>query len=399
MTTDAAPTPSAAKPTGRNSHPIPLRALLIIPGGISLLVGLNAALQLLGLPAPIALDRLPDVHGLLMTLGFVGTLITLERSVAYGKAIGYLPPAFIGAGGLLLISPAPIKVAHILLLAGTLGLCLLYLPLWRRNRDEAVLIQAVGAVMAAVAPALLIAGFGVNTLLPWLAGLVILTIGGERLELARMVMGKNASAVLVTMSGAFLSAAIVSLMWPLVGYPLLGAVLLIMTVWLAFHDVAKRTINAKGAVRFMAACMLAGYFWLALAGAVWVTGPAFDGERYDAVIHGIFVGFTMSMIMAHATVILPAVIRRPLPYRLSMWWAAGVVHVGLIIRIWIGDGLMVAIAHQIGGLLNVIGLLAFFIIAAWSAISGPPARSARSPQLARSNPAEPSGASSHGEIK
>lgn len=399
MTTDAAANPVAAKPTGAKTRPVPLRAFLIIPGGVSLLAGLNAALQLLGLPAPVSLARLPDVHGLLMTLGFVGTLITLERSVAYGKVVGYVPPLFIGVGGLLLISPAPVKIAHILLLAGSVGLCFLYLPLWRRNRDEAVLIQAIGAVMAAIAPALLLAGFGVNTLLPWLGGFVILTIGGERLELARMAMGKNASTILVTISGAFLAAAIVSLLWPLIGYPLLGATLLIMTAWLAFHDVAKRTINATGAVRFMAACMLAGYFWLALAGIVWMTGPAFSGERYDAVIHGIFIGFTMSMIMAHATVILPAVIRRPLPYRTSMWRAAAVVHVGLVIRVWIGDGLIIPMAHQLGGLLNVVGLLAFFIIAAWSAISGPPAKPARSSQLASTSPAEPSGASSHGEIK
>ena len=383
MTSPAGPkAPAATRPTGANTRPIPLRALLIIPGGICLLAGLNAALQLIGMPAPVNLARLPDVHGLLMTLGFVGTLIALERSVAYGKLVGYLPPVFLGVGGLLLISPVPVGVAHVLFLAGMVGLSLLYIPLWLRNRDEAVLIQSLGAAMAAVAPALLVAGVGVNTLLPWLGGFVILTIGGERLELARMAMGPKASPTLVAMSGAYLTAAIIALMWPLVGYPLLGAVLLIMTGWLAFHDVASKTIRAKGAIKFMAACMLAAYFWLALAGAVWLVGPAFEGERYDAVIHAIFIGYTMSMIMAHATVILPAVIRRPLPYRTIMWSAAGVVHVGLVLRVWVGDGLMVPLAHQMGGFLNVIGLLAFFIIAGWSAVSGPPPKPARSPKPA-----------------
>lgn len=395
ITPQGATSPAATKPTGANTRPIPLRALLIVPGGISLLAGLNAALQLIGMPAPLNLARLPDVHGLLMTLGFVGTLIALERSVAYGKLIGYLPPVFLGLGGLLLISPAPVKVAHVLFLAGMVALSLLYIPLWLRNRDEAVLIQALGAVMAAVAPALLVAGVGVNTLLPWLGGFVILTIGGERLELARMAMGPKASPTLVGMSGAFLTAAIIAMMWPLVGYPLLGAVLLTMTGWLAFHDVASKTIKAKGPIKFMAACMLAAYFWLALAGAVWLVGPAFEGVRYDAVIHAIFIGYTMSMIMAHATVILPAVIRRPLPYRTIMWSAAGVVHVGLVLRVWVGDGLMIPVAHQLGGFLNVIGLLAFFIIAAWSAVSGPPPKPVREPAI----PSPISSASSIGVSK
>jgi len=40
-----------------------------------------------------------------------------------------------------------------------------------------------------------------------------------------------------------------------------------------------------------------------------------DGGGYDAVVHAIFLGFVISMVMAHAPVILPAVLRRPLPYR------------------------------------------------------------------------------------
>ena len=42
-----------------------------------------------------------------------------------------------------------------------------------------------------------------------------------------------------------------------------------LVAWLATHDVARRTVRSRGLVRFMAASMLAGYFWLAVAGAVW----------------------------------------------------------------------------------------------------------------------------------
>ena len=47
------------------------------------------------------------------------------------------------------------------------------------------------------------------------------------------------------------------------------------------HDVARRTVRATGLARFAALAMLAGYAWLALAGAVWLVGPP-DGAAYDA---------------------------------------------------------------------------------------------------------------------
>src|SRR5680860_1905526 len=45
--------------------------------------------------------------------------------------------------------------------------------------DDSVLVQTLGAVL------------GVGALLPWLVGLIVPTIGGERLELARIAMGRT----------------------------------------------------------------------------------------------------------------------------------------------------------------------------------------------------------------
>ncbi|BFO21058.1 hypothetical protein SHKM778_74460 [Streptomyces sp. KM77-8] len=43
-------------------------------------------------------------------------------------------------------------------------------------------------------------------------------------------------------------------------------------------------------------------------------------------MHAVFLGFVMSMIMAHAPVILPAVLRRPLPYHPGLALAAWLLH-------------------------------------------------------------------------
>ncbi|QLQ10175.1 MAG: hypothetical protein HZY75_07005 [Nocardioidaceae bacterium] len=333
---------SATSPLTRSSsgRPALLRLVLLLPAGVALLAGLDAAAMLLDVPAPIRLDRLPDVHGVLMVLGFVGTLIALERAVALGHRLGYLAPGLLGLGGLFLISPAPIEIGQALLVAGAVALIGVYLPLWRRQRDEAVLVQIIGAAAGLGAAMLWLGGVAVPELLGWLASFVILTIAGERLELARLAMGPRAGTIMVALSHCLLAALVATLLWPEIGTVLLGLVVLGMTGWLAQHDIARATIRQSGFPRYAAGCMLAGYAWLAIAGGIWLLGgPVADGVRYDAVVHAVFLGFTFSMIMAHAPVILPAVLRRPLPYHPALIGPVVLLHGSLVLRLWAGDGL------------------------------------------------------------
>jgi hypothetical protein len=359
---------AAAAPAGGRRRPSALRrAAFLLPAGVALLAGLDAALLLLGLPAPVRGDRLPEVHGVLMVLGFVGTVIALERAVALRRPAGFAGPALLGVGGLLLLTPLPLRVGQALLAAGAAALIGVYAALWRRQRDESVLVQALGAVLAAGGALLWLGGVPVPVLLPWLVGFVVLTIGGERLELARIAMGPRAGQTLVLLAGGLIAGVLVSLLWPRPGLPLLGLALLALTGWLAAHDVARWTIRATGAPRFAAGCMLAGYAWLLVAGVLWlVGGTADDGPRYDAVIHSVFLGFTMSMIMAHAPSILPAVLRVPLPYSPLMIAPAALLHLTLGLRVLGGDAYGSRVAWQAGGVGNEIALLLFVVTAVWS---------------------------------
>lgn len=364
MTLSARATPTRVGQSPRTA----LRAALLVPAGVALLAGIDAALILLDLPAPVTTARLPEVHGMVMVLGFLGTLIALERAVALGRTAGYAAPALLGAGGLLLLSPLPLAVGRSALLAGTAALIALYVPLWRRQGDDAVLVQGLGAVAATGGAVLWLGGAPVSTLLPWLVGFVVLTIAGERLELARIGMGPSAGPALVALASALVAAIVAALLWPVAGTALLGVVLIALTGWLASHDIARRTVRTTGLPRYTAWCLLAGYAWLAVAGAVWlVGGPAADGVRYDAVIHATFLGFAISMVMAHAPVILPAVLRRPLPYRPALYVPVGLLHGSLAVRLWLGDALDSQVAWVIGGVLNIVALLSFAAVAAWSA--------------------------------
>ena len=345
------------------------RAVFLLPAGIAMFAGLDAALMLLGLAAPVPGDQLPDVHGMLMVLGFVGTLVSLERAVALHRRAGFLAPALLGAGGLLLLSPLSLTVARTALLLGAAALVGVYIPLWRRQRDDAVLIQALGAVLAAGAATLWLGGVAMPSLLPWLAGFIVLTIAGERLELARLALGPSAGRTLVLLSCAVMAGVAASLLFPAPGTVLLGVALMALVGWLGPHDVARRTIRTTGLTRFMAAGMLSGYVWLAVAAAIWLLGgPALSGARYDAVIHAVFLGFAISMIMAHAPVILPAVLRRPLPYHPLLLVPLVLLHLSLALRLWVGDALGVPAAWQVGGVLNIVALLLFVVLAAHSSM-------------------------------
>jgi hypothetical protein len=348
-----------------------LRALYLVPGGVALLAGLDAALLLLGLPAPVQAERLPDVHGVLMVLGFVGTLVSLERSVALGRRWGYVAPAGLGLGGLALLSPLPTWVGGWLMTLGAAGLIAVYVPLWRRAPAAAVLVQAGGAVLATGAAVLWVGGVPVPDLLPWLVGYLVLTIAGERLELARVgLLDQRTESAATVIAGLVVVATVASLLWPTAGHPLLGASYLALTGWLVRHDVARRTIRSTGLPRSMAACLLAGYAWLAVTGAYWlIGGPAVDGPMYDLVIHSVFLGFVISMIMAHAPVILPAVLRRPLPYHPVMYVPAALLHASLVLRVVVGDVRGVHWAWQTGGVLNIVALLLFVLLAMWSVVT------------------------------
>ncbi|WP_204540782.1 hypothetical protein [Cellulosimicrobium cellulans] len=362
----------------------PFRGLLVLPAGVALLTGLATGLALLGLPSPVPAARVQDAHGLLMVLGFVGTLVTLERAVAVRRPVAYLAPAALGVGALALLAPLPRGVGQGLLVAGTLGLLVIYAVVWRRQPSVATAIQAAGAVLAVGGASLWAAGLAVPDLLPWLVGFVAWTVLGERVELARLEIDARTERAVLAGALVYVGAACLALLAPAPGYAVAGAALAASAVTLLRHDVARRTVRGRGLPRFAAAGMLAGYAWLVLAGAAWVflaagagpagLGPAVtlrSGTTYDAVVHAVFLGFGLSMIMAHAPLILPAVLRRPLPYRAAMWAPLALLHVSLAVRVGgdlAGDGPAAVAAVRVGGAGNVVAVLGFVGVAVWSAL-------------------------------
>lgn len=366
-------TEALTRATGSGRRAPSWRLAWLLPAGVALLLGLDAGLLLFGIPAPITTERLPEVHGMLLALGFVATLVSLERATALGRWYGHAAPALLGLGGLLLIAtPVPLIVGKAVLVAGTAAFTLVYLPLWRRQYDAPLLTQLLGSALALCGAIIWLGQGGMPRVIPWLIGFLVLTIAAERVELARITMGPKAGSRILAFGWAVTIALVIGIALPEFGAIALGATLLALTGWLITHDIARRTIRATGVTRYMAACILAGYVWLAVAAVVLLFGAPSAGRAYDAVIHAVLLGYTFSMIMAHATTILPAVLRVDLPYRAAFWAPITLLQVALVVRLWIGDGLGLALGRQIGGVLGVAALLLFAATALTSAILGAP---------------------------
>jgi len=90
--------------------------------------------------------------------------------------------------------------------------------------------------------------------------------------------------------------------------PFTATGLLVCAAWLARHDLARRIIRQAGPPRFSALAILAGHAWIAAAGLVLlILAPNSARFGYDAAVHAIAIGFVLSMVFAHAPIILPAV--------------------------------------------------------------------------------------------
>ncbi len=341
------------------------RIFLVMLAGASLLVGLNAGLVRLGVWAPVANGRIGDLHGPLMVLGFMGTLISLERSQALRNRLAYAAPALLGAGALVLISGVTPVLGQLLLFDGTVALVVVLAALYKRAPLPLVAAQVLGALLACLAAGLLLRA-ELPALLPLLAGFIVITIAAERAELAQLTMGPRATPTLVALSTWLALAAMASLLWPGAGDRLFGAGALAVALWLIRDDVGRRMIRTEGLRRYNAAALLLGNLWLGVAGLTWlVVGRPETTGTYDVVVHSTFLGFAMSMIMAHAPIIFPTVLARPLPYRPAMWLPLLLLHLGMTVRV--AGALTGTIAYRIGGVMTVASILVFAVTAITSA--------------------------------
>lgn len=331
---------------------------LLATGFLSLVGGVGLGLVRLGWNVPGLASRSLSEHGPLMVCGFLGTVICLERAVAVGRWWAFAAPLASATGALALgfgVSGGwPITVGSGVLIA-------IFLVIGRRQPALAVATMALGALAWLIGNVRWLDGAGLHRVVFWWLAFLVLTIAGERLELnrvlrpSRFVRAWFSVAIVIVFAGAMLGEV-----WPESGVRVLGAGLLVLTAWLLPYDIARRTVRQRGLPRFIAVSLLAGYAWLAVAGAIAiVAAPTSPGLVYDALLHSVFLGFVMSMVFAHAPVILPSVAQLGIEYQPRFYAPVVVLHVSMAVRM-VGD--LVDILGRLrtwSGLLTALALLLF----------------------------------------
>ena len=342
----------------------PIMALAIL----ALLAGMWAGLLRLGWLLPVIQPTLPLFHGPLMVSGFLGTLIALERAVALGSIspssiTGRLPvlsPILSGLGALWLVFGLSVATGQLSLTLGSAVFVGASVLVIRRHNALHTWVMALGGVGWFVGNFLWLGGTPVPRLILWWMAFPVLTILGERLELARLLRLSNLERMTFAgFCGALCVGLLVSLVSFDLGIRIAGIGMVALSAWLFRFDLAARTIRAHGTTRFIAACMLSGYSWLGLAGILATTlGGTLGGAAYDAFLHTIFLGFVFSMIFGHAPIIIPAVLGKPITFHNRFYAHLGLLHLSLIARV-AGDLIPSAALRQWGGLFNAIALVAF----------------------------------------
>lgn len=338
----------------------PQRVPLLAMGMVALLAGLGAGLLRLGWDLPLLPPALAAMHGPLMVSGFLGTLISLERAVALGVRWAYAAPLLSGVGGLALIAGLPYQAAQALILAGSLGLLAIFLVIIHRRPALYTVTMGFGAMGWLLGNLLWLFGWPIHQIVFWWAGFLVVTIAGERLELARLQqLSRISHTIFLLTLGSLLGGLILMAMSFEWGVRVVGAGLLGLALWLGHHDIARRTVRQAGLTRFIAVSLLSGYVWLGISGLFAVVfGGVPAGPRYDAMLHAFFLGFVFAMIFAHAPIIFPAVLGARMSFRPLFYAHVALLQATLLLRL-AGDVTGWLPGRQVGGLLNALTLLLF----------------------------------------
>ena len=337
------------------------RFVLLALAALSLLTGLWAGALRLGLDLPALNQELQPNHGPVMVVGFLGTLIALERAVALDRFWPYGAALLAAVSVLSILFGYPSELGAALALGASCLLTGVFVSLQRQAPGAHFVVMILSAVAASVGNALWLSAQPFNLAVPWWAGFLVLMIAAERLQLSRVMQRPAHASLLFYMCVAVLPMGLaISLAAFESGIRIAGLALSVLALWLLRYDITRRTIREHGLPRYMAVCLLSGYLWLAGAGTLWITfaNDFVAGPKYDAMLHAVFLGFVFSMIFAHAPVIFPSITGRPLPFDRSFYLHLILLHGSLLLRV-VGDLLGAPLFQQWGGLGNIAAVLLF----------------------------------------
>lgn len=207
------------------------RIPMMVVGLLSMGCGMWLGLVRLGWNLPLPWQDQLIAHGPLMVCGFLGTLISLERAVAFGSRWGYAAPVLIATGALMLDLGPLGAFGPILITAGSVVLVAIYIGVLRRQASLFVVTMTMGALAWMTGNVQWLGGAPLFRVVFWWLAFLVLTIAGERLELNRVLRPTRAVQAMFILAITMVLAGVASATWrPESGVRALGAGLIALNV-------------------------------------------------------------------------------------------------------------------------------------------------------------------------
>jgi hypothetical protein len=264
-----------------------------------------------------------------------------------------------------------------MLFVASVGLVgIMYLQTLRHNQSYQYILS-VGAVCWMLGNFMFMKSGFIPMATSWGMGFLLFTVVGERLELSKFLPTPNTAK-----KGLILLLALFFLgMWmPFHGKGnwLMGGAAIFISFWLLQFDMARIPSKKNRQFRYCGIVLQVGYLWLALFGIV-LCFMETHSLFYDLYLHTFFLGFTFSMIWAHAPIILPIVLNIKIKlYHPVLWMGWLIFQLPLVGRI--GSSLLgLAEWRSFFGIYNGCSILLMFGLMAAVLIS----RTAEKPWLSK----------------
>jgi hypothetical protein len=359
------------------------RLPLLMGSGLALIAGICTGLARLGWAAP--LSSLAEFHGPILMSGLFGAMTGLERAVASRRSADYVAPALCCAGTVLILCGAVTVGATTYLLAAMAASASTLYGLIRRPALFSVSLAAA-ALFWLMGNLVWLSGSSVPEAAGWWLAFLIFVIGGERLEFG----GPKPGGILFTINfwlslGAIALGSARTLIAP-GGGAMFGIGLLLCAVWLIRNDFKACTARSGGQNRFLAACLIASYVWILVAGTIGIAGNVRGyAFAYDMLVHAVVLGFALSMVFGHALLVFPAILRIRLAYSPLLYLALALLQSAVALRI--GSDLAEWIEGRMWS-----GSLTAFALAAFAATLAVSTRKARERTASAENAVQTAGA-------
>ena len=324
---------------------------------LSLVIGIYVGLIRIGWQLPVG-NGLPVAHhGIIMVGSFLGSLISLERAVTHPLKIVILIP-------IVMLASMPVflfqnnNLAHKLLILGSFGYMIICFQACLQYELAGNYLILIGAIFELLSNVIF---YKTNSYPMAFAGwmlFLLFTVVGERLNLTRFLpVNKWDKIELYTWLGLLIlsSAFYHKGLGFFVGISLIG-----VSQWLIRNDIALLNSRKNGQYKFVGYALIGAYFWLFLSGVISLQKSE-NYLLYDALLHSFFVGFILSMIMAHAPIIFPGILKINVkPYHPILFVWLGGLHLSLVLRI-IGDFIQNSWLRKMGGVFNGFSFILFLM--------------------------------------